>query len=156
MRLPVWKRKTMVAEVVAETLDVARQSSRQDTFLRLIDQFEPALRRLAAAYLDGGRDCEDLFQEIALALWQAIPRFRGEASALGFIALRTMSRFHPQLRCIDGEEQKHKFLRSSNIPRLLLMQNRSCYAKRSGKHSSSRFEVCLQQTGRLLCCISRD
>lgn len=80
MRLPVWKRKTVVAEVVAETLDVAQQSSRQDTFLRLIDQFEPALRRLAAAYLDGGGDREDLFQEIALALWQAIPRFRGEAS----------------------------------------------------------------------------
>ena len=70
----------MVAEVIAETLDVARQSRRQDVFLRLIDQFGPALRRLAAAYLDEGGDREDLFQEIALALWQAIPRFRGEAS----------------------------------------------------------------------------
>jgi RNA polymerase sigma factor (sigma-70 family) len=70
----------MVAEEVAETLETIGQSSREDTFLRLIEQFEPALRRLAAAYLDREADREDLFQEIALALWQAIPRFRREAS----------------------------------------------------------------------------
>ena len=80
MRLPVWKRKPMVGEAVAEMLEVTRQSSRQGIFLRLIQQFEPALRRLAAAYLHRESDREDLLQEIALALWQAIPRFRGEAS----------------------------------------------------------------------------
>lgn len=80
MRLPVWKRKPMVVEAVAEILEVTRQSSREGIFLRLIEQFEPALRRLAAGYLDRESDREDLFQEIALALWQAIPRFRGEAS----------------------------------------------------------------------------
>ena len=40
----------------------------------------PALRRLAGAYMEQPADREDLFQEIAVALWQAIPRFRGESS----------------------------------------------------------------------------
>jgi RNA polymerase sigma factor (sigma-70 family) len=44
-----------------------------------------ALRRTAAAYeADPGRR-EDLFQEICLAIWQALPRFRGEASERTFV-----------------------------------------------------------------------
>jgi RNA polymerase sigma-70 factor (ECF subfamily) len=44
-----------------------------------------ALRRTAAAYeADPGRR-EDLFQEICLAVWQALPRFRGEASERTFV-----------------------------------------------------------------------
>ena len=80
MRLPVWKRKPMIAEAVAETSLVSQESDRNDVFLRLMQQFEPALRRLAAAYFDREVDRADLFQEIALALWQAIPRFRRESS----------------------------------------------------------------------------
>lgn len=75
MRLPVWKRKPMIAEAVAETSLVSQESDRSDVFLRLVQQFEPALRRLAAAYFHREADRADLFQEIALALWQAIPRF---------------------------------------------------------------------------------
>ena len=80
MRLPVWKRKPMVAEAVAETALVSQESDRNEVFLRLMQQFEPALRRLAAAYFDREADRADLFQEITLALWQAIPRFRRESS----------------------------------------------------------------------------
>lgn len=50
------------------------------TWLRLMDQYRPALWRLVHSYeADSGRR-EDLFQEIALALWRAVPRFRGESS----------------------------------------------------------------------------
>jgi len=70
----------MIAEAVAETSLVSQESDRNDVFLRLMQQFEPALRRLAAAYFDREVDRADLFQEIALALWQAIPRFRRESS----------------------------------------------------------------------------
>lgn len=80
MRLPVWKRKPMVAEAVAETALVSQEAERNEVFLRLMQQFEPALRRLAAAYFDHEADRADLFQEIALALWQAIPRFRRDSS----------------------------------------------------------------------------
>lgn len=80
MRLPVWKRKPMVAEALAEATVISPESDRSDTFLRLIEQFEPALRRLAAAYFRCDADRADLFQEIALALWRAIPKFRRESS----------------------------------------------------------------------------
>src|SRR5262252_2549354 len=80
MRLPVWKRKAMHGEAVLETSQAAGETSQRDTFLQLMEQYEPALRRLAGAYLQQGADRDDLFQEIAVALWQAIPRFRGESS----------------------------------------------------------------------------
>ena len=70
----------MIAEVAAEAAVVTREPDRHHIFVRLIRQFEPALRRLASAYVDRDGDREDLFQEIALALWQAIPSFRKESS----------------------------------------------------------------------------
>ncbi len=44
-----------------------------------------ALRRVAAAYEADPTRREDLFQEICLAIWQALPRFRGESSERTFI-----------------------------------------------------------------------
>ena len=70
----------MHGEAVLETSEAAGETSQHDTFLQLMEQYEPALRRLAGAYLQQGADRDDLFQEIAVALWQAIPRFRGESS----------------------------------------------------------------------------
>lgn len=80
MRLPIWKRKPVIAQAVGETVVAVQGSDRQETFVRLIEQFESALRRLAAAYLVQQSHREDLFQEIALALWQATPHFRKESS----------------------------------------------------------------------------
>ncbi len=48
--------------------------------IRLLGEYRGALERLAGAYVRDPRDREDLVQEIAMALWQAIPGFRGEAS----------------------------------------------------------------------------
>jgi RNA polymerase sigma factor (sigma-70 family) len=49
-------------------------------FLRLFEQYGPALERLAGAYVARAEDREDLVQEIAAALWRALPAYRGEAS----------------------------------------------------------------------------
>ena len=49
-------------------------------FLRLLDAYGQALRRLCAAYVQGDGDRQDLLQEIAAALWSALPGFRGAAS----------------------------------------------------------------------------
>ncbi len=49
-------------------------------FTRLMDEYAPAMRRLAGVYARTLADRDDLFQEIAAAVWTAIPRFRGEAS----------------------------------------------------------------------------
>lgn len=55
-------------------------AERRATFLRLMAEYQAAMFRLAAAYVDDPRDREDMVQEIAIGLWQAIPRFRGESS----------------------------------------------------------------------------
>jgi len=70
----------MIAHAVGETVVAVQKSDRHETFVRLIERFESPLRRLAAAYLVQQGYREDLFQEIALAVWQAIPNFRMESS----------------------------------------------------------------------------
>src|SRR5262245_54033936 len=44
-----------------------------------------ALGRLAASYATSPGDRDDLVQEISVALWQALPRFRGECSERTFL-----------------------------------------------------------------------
>lgn len=44
-----------------------------------------ALGRLAASYATSASDRDDLLQEISVALWQALPRFRGECSERTFL-----------------------------------------------------------------------
>ena len=44
-----------------------------------------ALERVAWGYVDNTPDREDLMQEILLALWRALPRFRGESSLRTFV-----------------------------------------------------------------------
>lgn len=54
-------------------------------FETILGEYGAALRRVAAGYeRDPGRR-EDLFQEIGLALWQALPGFRGECSERTFV-----------------------------------------------------------------------
>ena len=66
------------AKAIAAVTD--SDAGRRETFLRLFAEYGAAMRRLAAVYVNDARDREDLVQEIAVALWQAIPKFRGEAS----------------------------------------------------------------------------
>jgi RNA polymerase sigma-70 factor (ECF subfamily) len=61
---------------VAESAGLDRKAA----FLRLFEQYAPALQRLAGAYATAREDREDLVQEIAAALWQALPGYRAEAS----------------------------------------------------------------------------
>jgi len=70
----------------------------------------PALFRLAGGFTNTPADRDDLFQEIVLAVWQALPSFRGESSprtylfriarnrAIAYLVSRRM----PQT--IEGEE----------------------------------------------------
>jgi RNA polymerase sigma-70 factor (ECF subfamily) len=54
-------------------------------FDQLLARDGPALMRLAAAYTRTVSDRDDLFQEIVLAIWQALPGFRGESSERTFL-----------------------------------------------------------------------
>jgi RNA polymerase sigma factor (sigma-70 family) len=58
---------------------------REQRFLTLLNANLPALGRLAGSYAGSTGERDDLLQEIALALWQALPRFRGECSERTFL-----------------------------------------------------------------------
>jgi RNA polymerase sigma factor (sigma-70 family) len=59
--------------------------SEAQRFDRLLAANGPALLRLASSYTNASSDRDDLFQDIAIALWQALPRFRGECSERTFL-----------------------------------------------------------------------
>lgn len=49
-------------------------------FERILKDYEMPLRRLTASYASGQADRDDLYQEITVAIWTALPRFRGDSS----------------------------------------------------------------------------
>ena len=54
-------------------------------FERVVREHGAALARLAATYAPESADRDDLAQEILLAIWRALPRFRGESSERTFV-----------------------------------------------------------------------
>lgn len=61
------------------------RNTRQQQFERLLAEHGPALARIASAYENRPALREELLQEIAVALWQALPGFRNEASEKTFL-----------------------------------------------------------------------
>ncbi len=55
-------------------------SPRRERFVALMEAYAGPVRRLCSAYAFCRPDREDLFQEIFLAVWRALPAFRGDAS----------------------------------------------------------------------------
>jgi RNA polymerase sigma factor (sigma-70 family) len=66
-----------VSEPARETLD--------ERFGRLLEANHSPLTRLAGSYAANASDRADLLQEIAIALWRALPSFRGECSERTFL-----------------------------------------------------------------------
>jgi RNA polymerase sigma-70 factor (ECF subfamily) len=84
----------------------------EHTFDRLLLENGPALARLAASYTGSRVDRDDLLQDIAMALWQALPRFRGECSERTFLfriahnrAIAHLSRARPAAPLGDQEAE---------------------------------------------------
>src|SRR5215469_11987907 len=69
----------------AQASDSLDRATLERHFDRLVAANGPALARLAASYTNTLSDRDDLLQEIAMALWQALPRFRGECSERTFL-----------------------------------------------------------------------
>jgi RNA polymerase sigma factor (sigma-70 family) len=57
-----------------------RQSGLEPDFLRLYQSYAAALRRLCGAYSRDPAGQQDVLQEIALAIWTALPNYRADAS----------------------------------------------------------------------------
>jgi RNA polymerase sigma-70 factor (ECF subfamily) len=76
------QRPIPAAEATAE-IDVSE--AREALYLRLVSDHDRGVRRLASSYEREPARREDLVQDIWLALWQALPRFRGECSERTFV-----------------------------------------------------------------------
>jgi RNA polymerase sigma-70 factor, ECF subfamily len=77
-------------------------------FTALLDAHGPSLARLAGSYTRDQGERDDLFQEIALAIWRALPSFRGDCSERTFVfrvahnrGLSFLSRRRPDVTDFD-------------------------------------------------------
>jgi RNA polymerase sigma factor (sigma-70 family) len=67
------------------TVQPAARESLEQRLLRLLRENQATLGRLASSYAASPSDRADLLQEIAFALWRALPAFRGECSERTFL-----------------------------------------------------------------------
>ena len=61
------------------------RESRDDRCVRMLSEHDGAIRRLSASYERDPSRRQDLVQDIWLAVWQALPRFRDECSERTFV-----------------------------------------------------------------------
>jgi len=61
------------------------QTRTDELFRRVMADHAPGLWRLTAGYARPRADCEDLYQDILLAIWNALPTFRRESSLRTFV-----------------------------------------------------------------------
>jgi RNA polymerase sigma-70 factor (ECF subfamily) len=92
------------------TRDSSKAAS-EERFHQLLSTEGSALLRLAGSYTRSSSDRDDLFQDIVLAIWRALPTFRGESSERTFIfriahnrAIRYISQHQPPTTSDDEIE----------------------------------------------------
>lgn len=94
----------IVAEVGVPMVDV------EGRFNALLAAHGPSLTRLAGSYVRDAAERDDLLQEIAIAVWRALPAFRGECSERTFLfriahnrGVSYLARRRPPTAHLDGE-----------------------------------------------------
>lgn len=71
--------EAQVAPIDPALVEACRRGDR-DALGKILEQYAPALERLLLRLVGPGPDAEDLLQRTMMAIVQAFPRFRGEAS----------------------------------------------------------------------------
>jgi len=66
--------------------DKASRTCREAAFARVLQEHAGLLSRIARSYEVDASHCDDLLQNISMALWRALPAWRGEASMKTFVA----------------------------------------------------------------------
>ena len=79
-------------------------------FAALFDTYGAPLARLASSYARARGEQDDLFQEIMIALWRALPAYRGDCSERTYVyriahnrAMSYLSRRRPMVGNLDEE-----------------------------------------------------
>lgn len=65
--------------------DIVARLDVEAIYLRLLQDHGGAIRRIAGSYERDAAPREDLVQDICLALWQALPHFRGDCAERTFV-----------------------------------------------------------------------
>jgi RNA polymerase sigma factor (sigma-70 family) len=65
--------------------DTTMEERSDERLSRLLAEYARPLERIAASYARSAPDREDLLQDFAVALWTALPGFRGECSEKTFL-----------------------------------------------------------------------
>lgn len=86
------RRVTAAMDHVLESSPIPEADRAHVRFDVVLREFGPRLSRLAASYVDERADRDDLLQEILLAVWRALPTFRGQSSLRTFIYRVAMNR----------------------------------------------------------------
>src|ERR1700733_898409 len=78
---------TQSTDSVASRSPLVKETRRalEQQFGRILGEYGAAISRLAYSYEAVAGIREELAQEIALAIWQALPHFRGECSERTFV-----------------------------------------------------------------------
>ncbi len=99
-----------IESTTAEIQSEGSASSPEALYERVFAQNAPAIRRLAASYTSTASDRDDLFQEIAIAFWEALPAFRGGSSLRTYLfriahnrSIAMLSRKRPPFEPVDDE-----------------------------------------------------
>lgn len=61
-------------------MDFENMNHKEDLFLSIIDEYKDKIIRLCFAYLDNRSYVDDIFQDVLLAVWAGMEKFRNEAS----------------------------------------------------------------------------
>lgn len=87
--------------------------ARDQLFQQLLADHGPAISRVAGTYARSAAEREDLAQDIWLAVWRALPGFRGEASLKTFVfriahnrSVTNLARRRPEHAELDEAEQQ--------------------------------------------------
>jgi len=57
----------------------------KDSFEEILRDYGPVVSRIVSSYASPGAGREDLLQDVWLAVWKALPRFRGESSLRTYV-----------------------------------------------------------------------
>ncbi len=71
--------------LLLRSLAMARDAPPKERFVKLMAVHGQALSRVARAHADSPAETADLAQEIAVALWRALPSLRGDCSERTFV-----------------------------------------------------------------------
>ncbi|QKX16350.1 RNA polymerase sigma factor [Microbulbifer sp. YPW1] len=101
--------------------------AREQIFNQLIEDCGGGIARLASSYVRNRAEREDLVQEIWLAIWRALPAFRGESRLRTFVYRIAHNRSVTQLarrRDSHGSELLEELQDERPGPEAQLQQNR--------------------------------